>query len=195
MSKINNIEKKSLYIESILRKKRLNRKINFKTTFVNIIKNINDKTIKEVTFLDNLPFFDRSIFKKNIYNCIKEINSSLSKNSNEEQRKEIYENIKYSLTNVISKYTEIEEFYKNGSDLSFSIDIISGNFSLDICKKSVCGDYLIRLNLLFLPNGNVSFWLYDNDEKDLSYINGVITKNDTYMSSQKFRTILMLLNR
>lgn len=171
----------------------INKKNKFKDIFIFLINNITEETIKNCSFLNNISFskeFDS--IKNKIYSCIKDLNSYLSNKDNKEKLK-VYENTKYSLINLMSKYIEIEEFYN--SNLNFSIDLDSGCISLDICEQPFGSNYLVTLNIKFLSNGNVSFVLYDGDKKDDSYIHGIMTKSKTYMSNHKFKSILLLIKQ
>lgn len=154
------------------------RKNYFKDIFIPLIYNITTAKIKKCSFLDNIIFskeFD--IIKNKIYSCIKDLNNYLSNIKDKEEKTKIYENTKYSLINLMSKYSEIEEFYN--SNLNFSIDLDSGCFSLDICEQPLESDYSVNLNVKFLSNGNVCFALHDGDKKD-----------DSYLSNYKFKSTL-----
>lgn len=103
------------------------------------------------------------------------------------------ENLKYSLVNLISKYKEIEQALNN--DVSVSVDGLSGCLSIDIVGKPIGLNYSVNLNLKFLANGNVSFACHDSDSKDDSYVNGVVTRYDSYMSGHKFKSIVDLVKQ
>ena len=185
-------------IEDFISNLRMSEKINRITTkkewqkiFIRTKERINKDSIKNMNFfLKRIHYSKNNILESEIYKCIDSLNKHLEKERNNIDEDEIYENTKYSLINLLSKHTELKEVLSK--NCSFSIDEKSGCISLDIVETPIGMSYDVVLNIKFLSNGNVSFACYDGDRSDNSYINGIITKHETYMSNHKFKSILLL---
>lgn len=153
-------------------------------------KDNNEKNFK--FFIENVSYSNNGIF--NYEKCldklsvnetlkadiIKEIKNHI--NINEANFKKLY----FSFINLASK---IDSFDNINAKISVKIDIKTNLFSLDISRKSVFG-FIANLNLQFCDNGNVNYFVMDNDDKDTSHIRGCVTNYKYYKRSFKFKSIV-----
>lgn len=54
-------------------------------------------------------------------------------------------------------------------------------------------DFLVNLSLQFSDTGNVDFFVMDNDENNISHIEGTVTRYGKYLSSYRFISIVNLI--
>ncbi|MFT8423015.1 MAG: hypothetical protein ABF665_16165 [Gluconacetobacter sp.] len=115
-----------------------------------------------------------------------EIKNDLINSINEHKKSLSHEKLLYSAINFMSKYVDIADLK---CSVSVQVDKKTGLISVDISRKSTL-NYMVILSLQFSENGNVSFFVRDNDKNDSSHIHGIVKKYDSLLSSYKFKSLL-----
>lgn len=115
-----------------------------------------------------------------------EIKYDLINSINEHKKSLSHEKLLYSAINFMSKYIDIADLK---CSVSAQVDKKTGLISVDISRKSTL-NYMVLLSLQFSENGNVSFFVRDNDKNDSSHIHGIVKKYDSLLSSYKFKSLL-----
>lgn len=113
------------------------------------------------------------------------INTLNNININEIDSDKLY----YSFINLSSK---INEFQSINCEINFSLNKKTNLLQVDMTRLT-SSDFLVNLSLQFSDTGNVDFFVMDNDENNISHIEGTVTRYGKYLSSYRFISIVNLI--
>lgn len=100
-----------------------------------------------------------------------------------------FEKFFYSFVNFSSKLREIASvkcrkmFFFNRSTNLIQVEM----------TRSTTSGFFVNLSLQFSDSGNVDYFVRDDDDENISYITGTVTKYRKYSSSYRFNSIINLI--
>lgn len=100
-----------------------------------------------------------------------------------------FEKFFYSFVNFSSKLREISSVKcKKMFFFNRSTNLIQAEMT-----RSTTSNFFVNLSLQFSDSGNVNYFVRDDDDENISYITGTVTKYRKYSSSYRFNSIIDLI--